>query len=172
MRFALALVLIATAFLPQAEPAIAQSSSASPITELILERGPCFGTCPIYRISLRSDGTAKYTGWSNVERVGVYTGSIAPDAFMRLAQEVEASGFWEFQESYLQPVNDLPVVRTTARREDAKRKVIRDHGAVGVPAVQGPEELLRIQAAIDRVAAEVSWELTSESPGLLRPGAL
>jgi hypothetical protein len=57
-------------------------------------------------------------------------------------------------------------------RADATRKAVRDHGAVGVPAVEGPPELLRIQAAIDQVAAQISWQMISEAPGLLRPGAL
>jgi hypothetical protein len=174
MRFALALVLLlaAAGFLQRGIPAANASSSVTQITELTLERGPCFGTCPIYRIVLRSDGTASYIGWNYVGRIGVYTGTFAPEEFTRLAKEVEALSFWELQESYLQPVNDLPVVRTAAVRADTTRKVVRDHGALGVPAVEGPAELLRIQAAIDRVAAEIAWERTSESPGGYRPGVL
>jgi hypothetical protein len=173
MRFSTAfvLVLLATSFPAQAEPPVARAEVAPPITELILERGPCFGTCPHYRITLRSDGTGTYTGWSYVERPGVHTGRFSPEAFMRLAREIDDLGFWQLRESYLHPVNDLPVMRTVALRADGSRKVVRDHGAVGVPAVEGPAALLRVQTAIDRFAAEVAWEPTSETPGLWRVGA-
>ncbi len=61
--------------LPRAEPVADRPNSAPSITELTLERGPCLGTCPIYRITLRSDGTGTYVGWNHAERIGVYSGS-------------------------------------------------------------------------------------------------
>lgn len=174
MRFAVALVLLlaAAGFLQRGIPVANASISATEVTELTLERGPCFGTCPIYRIVLRSDGTATYVGWNYVERIGVYSGTFAPEEFSRLVEAVETLGFWQLQESYLQPVEDLPVVRTAAVRADITRKIVQDHGAVGVPALEGPAELLRIQAAIDSVAAEIGWERVSESPDGYTPGLL
>jgi hypothetical protein len=167
MRFAFALVLLVASagFLQRGLSMADASAYPAEVTELTLERGPCFGTCPIYRITLRSDGTATYIGWNHVARIGVYSGTIAAEEFTRLAVEFEDLGFWQLQESYLLPVNDLPVVRTAAIRADSTRRAIRDHGAVGVPGVEGPAGLLRIQAAIDSVAAEIAWEKISESPG-------
>jgi hypothetical protein len=172
LAFALLLLLAPAGFLQQGMPTAVAYTSPIEITEISLERGPCFGNCPIYRIVLRSDGTATFIGWNYVERIGVYSGTVDREEFTRLVEEAEASGFWQLQESYLRPVNDLPVVRTSAVRADATRKAVRDHGAVGVPAVEGPAELLRFQAAIDRLAAEIAWEKVSQSPDGYRPGVL
>jgi hypothetical protein len=45
------------------------------ITEIILERTRCYGTCPIDTLALHSDGTAFYTGNVNTELSGQFAGS-------------------------------------------------------------------------------------------------
>ena len=43
-----------------------------PLTEISLERTPCFGSCPVDKVVLRPDGTATYIGRRFVERVVNY----------------------------------------------------------------------------------------------------
>jgi hypothetical protein len=143
-----------------------------PVSEIVLERGPCFGTCPIYQVTLRSDGSATFIGWNHVSRVGVYSGAITPAEFRRVADRFESARFWALDDSYLHPVTDLPVVRMTLLRSDSSRKAVRDHGAVGVAAVEGPAVLLELQSAIDRVADGITWSLVSANPGVMQPGRL
>jgi hypothetical protein len=168
MRTALVLIILSVAVhLPAGEAA----SIEPPASEIVLERGPCFGTCPIYRVTLRSDGTATFVGWNHVGRVGVYHGAITAADFRRVADRFASARFRELDDSYLQPIMDLPVVRTTLVRGDSGRKVVLDHGVVGVAAVEGPAVLLELQAAIDRVADGIAWSLVSENPGVRQPGA-
>ena len=46
----------------------------SEITAIRLSRGACFGTCPIYEVTVAADGTANWNGERFVERVGRYRG--------------------------------------------------------------------------------------------------
>lgn len=169
MRTVVALVVMTIAV--QLSTGEAITAVEQPISEIVLERGPCLGNCPIYRVTLRSDGAATFEGWNHVERVGVYGGVVTNAEFRTIADRFESARFWELEDSYLQPVMDLPVVRTTLLRADSSRKVVRDHGAVGVPTVEAPAVLLDLQAAIDRVAEGISWSLVSATPGQPQPGA-
>jgi hypothetical protein len=40
------------------------------ITEISLERTPCYGSCPVDQVILRSGGTARYMGTRFVPRTG------------------------------------------------------------------------------------------------------
>jgi hypothetical protein len=165
-----ALVLVASqAFFPV--PATLPLA-AQPISEVVLERGPCLGACPAYRVTLRSDGTATFVGWNHVERIGVFGGTLSPEVLLGLAEAVAAARIETLANSYLQPSNDLPVVRTTVIGGDGARRLVRDHGAIGVAALEAPERLLRLQATIDSIAAGITWTLVSESPGVQQPGRL
>jgi hypothetical protein len=64
------------------------AAADDPITEITLERTPCYGSCPIDKMVFRSDGTAEYTGTRFVKRTGRYTGRIARGEFDALARLV------------------------------------------------------------------------------------
>src|SRR5919202_5807692 len=61
------------------------------ITEVTLERTACFGTCPAYKVTIRSDGTIIYEGREFVQMKGTYKGEVY--AFDRLARFILAQGF-------------------------------------------------------------------------------
>jgi hypothetical protein len=46
------------------------------IKEIGIERGPCYGFCPIYTFVVKSDGTFRYNGVKNVERQGKFSGTV------------------------------------------------------------------------------------------------
>src|SRR3712207_4276863 len=46
------------------------------ITEIGLERTPCHGTCPVYTVVIKSDGTLRYKGEAFVKRTGEHTGQV------------------------------------------------------------------------------------------------
>ena len=43
-------------------PAAAQSPTRSPIRSITYETGPCFGRCPVYSVTIYSNGRATFTG--------------------------------------------------------------------------------------------------------------
>src|ERR671921_1467141 len=87
------------------------------ITEISLERTPCFGSCPVDKVVLRPDGTATYIGRRFVERMGTYEGKFAEGDFERLAGLMQAMKFFGMEDRYDRPITDHPSVITTAVRE-------------------------------------------------------
>lgn len=132
-----------------------QDKQPSPelITEITLERMGCFhGTCPVYQVSLRKDGTATYTGKKYVERIGQYRGKIYTHQFERLARWLELQGYFKLQKNYAEGMSDAEESITSVVRGDIRKTVYtrntEDH----------PIELWGINAAIDDVVAHIEWK--------------
>jgi hypothetical protein len=121
------------------------------VTEIGLERTACFGTCPVYTVILKSDGTVRYTGEEYVAHKGTRTGRISDWAFNQLAEYLVESGYPEMESNYEIPVADMATAYTTAVVKE-KRKIIRNYGDVG------PSKLWALQQAIDGVLTEAEWD--------------
>src|SRR4051812_38135246 len=61
------------------------------ITEIGLERGVCFGSCPAYTVIIRSDGRVRYNGLFNTPRKGKFTGKVQAYYFNELAEFIAES---------------------------------------------------------------------------------
>ena len=121
----------------------------STVSEITLERHGCFGSCPVYKIVLRADGTASYVGTANVARLGTYQGEIY---FWRLAKWVETQGFFELQNEYATNWVDSEQATTSVVR-DGERKTVW-MGNTNEP----PDALWGINAAIDGEASHIQWK--------------
>jgi Domain of unknown function (DUF6438) len=121
------------------------------ITEITLERTACFGTCPIYKVTLRRDGTISYNGRRFVELEGAYEGKVY--GFDRLAQLILSSGYFNLKDNYSINATDLPSTITSVVRS-GKRKTITNYGD------SGPVELWGIEMAIDGMLKGARLEKT------------
>src|SRR3954471_18160639 len=102
---------------------LAVCSAPPGITEIRLERTPCYGTCPVDEVVLRPDGTAEYIGKRFVERTGRYEGTFDGADFARIARLMEAKGFFDLMDRYTKPITDNPSLITSATRGDRTKRV-------------------------------------------------
>jgi hypothetical protein len=128
-------------------------SSATPeeeaITEISLERTGCFGSCPIYKVILRKDGTATYIGKRFVSRLGTYHGKVEY-GFLALAELVYRQGFFNLKERYAAPYTDLSTAIVSVVRHGKRKTVENCRG-------EAPIELWGIEMVIDALADDVKW---------------
>ena len=128
-----------------------------------LERRPCHGTCPVYRVSVRelTDGRAavRYAGERNVARTGAATDTVGRAAVARLAAAVERADYFALPARYAfrEPscpayATDAPVALTTVRRGTRAHGVEHDYGCAAAP-----ETLTALEATIDSVARTARW---------------
>lgn len=135
---------------------IARTAPAK-IREITLERTPCFGTCPVYSLTLKEDGTAIYKGTRFVDRIGTYEGHFNPGDLDRLASTMARLGGAKWKASYTANVTDLPSQIVTIKTSSGKR-TIREYGSTG------PEGLWAFQEIIDGVGANVGkWRKLGQS---------
>ncbi|MBW3623914.1 MAG: hypothetical protein KY468_10955 [Armatimonadetes bacterium] len=156
-----------------ARPATAPPGAASlrvptgPTTEVTLERQPGFAPGPAYKIVLRRDGTALYTGHSNADRIGQFRGTISRSEFDRLSSLIQAFKFFSLRDRYAadaEPTDPRPespgiiweeppaVVLSVTR--GGTRKTVTSHWDAG------PMELWTLGKAIQGIASEIRWTPT------------
>lgn len=138
------------------DPPAAAVSSESRVT---LERGPCYGTCPVYSVAVDADGGVTFEGERHVASTGTSTHTIEPAAAAALMQSLAADGFFELSDRYVYKAaacgpyhTDAPVVTLTLVLDGRTKTVEHDYGCQGAPASLG-----RMQARIDSVAGVSRW---------------
>jgi len=124
-----------------------------PFERIELERTPCFGACPAYKVTLHRDGSATYEGGAHAPREGDFRGSVDPFDYGRLCHLIESLGFVDLEREYsVGAITDLPTVYVRVWSESAGSVSVREYGA------SGPVTLWAIQMAIDAVTMRIRWE--------------
>jgi len=142
---ALAAVLLVVAVMPAA----AQDSEIV----VTLERGACFGTCPIYKVTIYTDGTVVYEGERFVETEGTHTTTIEPEVVQQLIEGFEAAGYFDWEDEYTEMnVTDLPTIITSVTRDGETKRITRYTGDSNAPI-----ELPYLESWIDMAAYTSQW---------------
>ena len=104
-----------------------------------LQRTACFGTCPIYKIEIYTDGSGTYTGTRFVENIGVTKFNLSETQLNLILTKAEAIGFTSMKEEYSEPISDLPTTFI-----QIKDKKIRDYTGA-------PKTLKNLENLIDQL---------------------
>lgn len=70
------------------------------LREISLERTPCFGACPVYKVTIRRDGTLLYHGRRFVDRLGDFRARVRPSEMRRLERALNDLGYWSMKPKY------------------------------------------------------------------------
>ncbi|MBL8146228.1 MAG: hypothetical protein JNL34_07575 [Anaerolineae bacterium] len=161
MRY-LKLVSIGLALLLGAVAVSAQDASAKPA--LTLERTACFGSCPIYSVTIYDDGTVVYQGERYVDVTGEQTSQIDPATVQMAVEAFADAGYFEWDESYTDMyVTDLPSVISSVTRDGETHRIERYGGDGSAPLL-----LPFLENWIDIMANTAQW--TGAQPGITSVG--
>lgn len=116
------------------------NTSTSKIELIIsLQRTACFGTCPIYKIEIYTDGSGIYTGTRFVKNIGVSKFQLSKTDVNKILEFANKIGFSKMKNEYSEPITDLPTTYITINR-----KTIKDYTGA-------PEELKKLEELIDQI---------------------
>jgi|ETNmetMinimDraft_35_1059890.scaffolds.fasta_scaffold57315_1 hypothetical protein len=79
-----------------------------------IQKGACYGTCPIYTVTLSSDRLVTYHGKRHVENQGVYEWYLTRRRFNEISDIIHSS--FNYSDSYNIQAQDLPL--TTIKIND------------------------------------------------------
>ena len=125
---------------------------------ITIERTPCFGKCPVYRLTLRGDGTVVFEGKANTDSTGRFVGRVSPAnvaALLRFANEI---AYFSFADTYAMGqgcapyIADMPHVITSIALPARTKRVDADHGCAAVPP-----RLSELESKIDQTAESWRW---------------
>ena len=106
-----------------------------------LERTPCYGTCPIYKMEIFSDGSAFYHGERFVDRIGDYEFSVSKEVINYILKKAVEISFFELEDKYTANISDLPKTITFINNGKDKKRVVNYYGA--------PKALKEFESLVD-----------------------
>jgi hypothetical protein len=127
--------------------------------EITLERGPCMGMCPVYKVVLKGDGAVVFEGKQGVDSVGRFTGRVSPEKVAALVRSIEQKNYFSLDDRYLYGeakcspyIADFPGAITSIKLAGRTKRVEHDPGCPNAPAA-----LAEIEKQIDATAATSRW---------------
>lgn len=118
-------------------------------TAIVLDRGPCNGSCPIYTVRICGDGTVHYEGHEFTRVTGYRQLEIPRERVREILDTVYETDFYRLRGGYSVPITDLPSTRVTVKIGFRSRTVDEYGGG-------GPARLHRLQGEIDAVVGDLN----------------
>lgn len=155
------LVLAACAANPDADapPPESQTRERGAIT---LEETPCFGFCPVYVMTLNSDGSYILNGGQHARTEGVQEGELDPAAYDRAASALRKADFADRPKEIVMgepscktPHTDAQTAIITWERPEGTKQV-RFYKGCDLPAMETAVESLRAAMDYDRLIARAA----------------
>ena len=120
--------------------------------EITVERKGCLGPCPVYKLSLRKNGTSTYYGEKFVERIGQYSAKEFPGFdFDRLSRAVSDLRVFDLHDEYEAEWIDSERVIVTVVRPSESKTVRSFYFS------KAPFELWAVVTLADGIAANLRW---------------
>ncbi len=129
-----------------------------------LSKGPCFGNCPVFTLTIYENGLATFQGKEHTDKQGLYMKKIGKEAVKHLTNQCAAANLWQFQGLYKSQLADLPSV-TLTYYEGEKSKTITGKK-------ERPEAVLDIEAILDDIAFSKGWQQVEPASSDLAPGVI
>lgn len=96
----LSVLAIACTAAPRDEGAPSQAGTvATGADSIVLERTPCYGTCPVYRLRIAENGSVRFDGRVREDSTFTASDSLAPSPVATLRARAERIGFFELPDS-------------------------------------------------------------------------
>lgn len=134
----------------QVEDQIAESPKDSLF--LYYQKTPCFGTCPIFKMTIYQSGYAIYEGDNFVDMMGTFQARFSDEHMASISAVARHIGYFDMGERYDDPmVTDLPSTIVEMIDERGERKKVLNR-------YQGPAELQDLYKLINEIIDQVEWK--------------
>ncbi len=118
-----------------------------------LERGPCYGPCPIYKLTIHGEGKVVYVGERFVQVEGKKTSLISKKKMRELVSEFEKTDYFALKNRYdREDWTCNPSTITSIEIQGRKKRIYHYHGDCSAP-----EALTKLEDKIDEIASTKRW---------------
>lgn len=144
------------------------ATPAGPDVVIRLERGPCFGSCPVYSVTVLGDGSVTFIGKRFVASPGVHKAQLEEADYRRLVDAVDELGILKLDGDYSVHVTDMPTAFVTVVMPAGAMRIRHYGSGCAPPAGAGsaagaratdnaPAALCRFERMIDEIAGTARW---------------
>ena len=139
--------------------------NSSKYTQIEYEAGPCFGSCPMFKMTINPDRTAVFEaehfnfskGFSKSDfdkpREGTFKGTIKEEDYKKLTALIDDLNVKSLNDKYgTHDITDLPTSYLRLKFSDGSEKNIEDYGK------QGTEKLVTVYRFFEDLRNNQQWE--------------
>jgi len=135
---------------------------AGDVESIVYETGPCFGACPVYRVTVNADGSGLFEGRRFTPVTGERAFRVTPAQFLAFARHLESvrpvSGVVRYAgENCRQIATDMTSVEVTWRAAGAEQQLYFYYGcdlerneALGAHLIEAPDYLPPVAELLGR----------------------
>lgn len=116
-----------------------------------MHTGPCFGTCPVYTITVYHNGLVEYQGDRFTDKAGLWSRQLDNPGMEKLKQLVKEADLMAMQDEYKSNIPDLAMV-TIKYFEGEKTKQIKGRE-------DRPKTLMSIEKMLKAIATSEGYQL-------------
>ena len=116
-----------------------------------LQKGSCFGYCPVYIFSVYKNGLATYRGSAHTEKLGLYSKLYSEEEINMAINEFKRIDFFSLNDEYPYDVIDHPQ-SIVFYRENKKTKSVTSRDGK-------PQALKDLQVILEKMANSPGWKL-------------
>ncbi len=106
-------------------------NAPTPSSEIYFKKTSCFGTCPIYSMTIQGSGLATFEGIRFTEKIGKHTKELSSEEVKRIFNGLASLDWNEIDELYPTNISDLPstIIKLKHRKIDRKVIIAGEHPA-------------------------------------------
>ena len=156
--WSLALLALASLLMvwgPSSNHSLAHSQDIRSLT-LQLSRGPCYGPCPSYTLTIHGSGLVEYVGRREVKIRGLRTATITEEQLRSILRRLDDARFFALDDRAFAWCFDTPSVSVSLSLDGNSKRVVSDAGCVG--AKSGLQaQFVRSTNDIDTIVGSERW---------------
>lgn len=118
---------------------------------IIMKKGPCFGRCPVYTLTIYDNGVAAYKGEQYSDKPGLHTRILSSEEFDSVRTEFKFANLWQYKDVYQGRLPDLQTVSITYYEDEDVKTILGKDGR--------PEKVVKLQKILEWIASNRGWKL-------------
>ena len=121
-----------------------------------MTKGPCYGRCPVFTLTVYDKGIVSYKGERYTDRLGTYVKKLEKEEMERLLREFKNANLWQYKDAYRGRIPDMQSVSISyyegSRKKTVTGKEIR------------PNSVKWLESLLDQIAQSNTGWIQKEAP--------
>lgn len=115
-----------------------------------ISKSPCYGKCPVYTMTIYSDGRAVLEGKFNIDYIGTYETKLSEEELQEFTETAKRIDYFGLEDKYDSEVTDLPSTTTSIVIDGEKKEVYR--------RANYPQKILTFERLFTQLLENKKWE--------------
>lgn len=120
-----------------------------------MNKGGCFGSCPIYELDIYNNGHCEFTGIDHCYKLGKHTLQLTKEKLKSLKSEFKEANLYQYDDFYESQIPDLPTITISYFEKDTSKTIVGKR--------ERPSQVHKLQFLLEQIAESREGWVASDS---------